>query len=106
MEGRVKKPVQNNEDRKIKKFGVSARALRCPLWVISRPFSTAVRMSAFGGKADVNHYASEGPLIAISGHRGDGEATDLHDQVRHALTRQTPYRFRERILVHRCRNYD
>ncbi len=29
--------------------------VRCPLWVISRPFSTAVRMSAFGGKADVNH---------------------------------------------------
>ncbi len=25
-------------------------------------------MSAFGGKADVNHYASEGPLLAISGH--------------------------------------
>ncbi len=42
--------------------------LRCPLWVISRPFSTAVRMSAFGGKADVNHYGSEGPLLAISGH--------------------------------------
>ena len=25
-------------------------------------------MSAFGGKADVNHQAGEGPLIAISGH--------------------------------------
>ncbi len=29
-------------------------------------------MSAFGGKADVNHYASEGPLIAISGHKDEG----------------------------------
>ncbi len=38
----------------------------CPLWVISRPFSTAVRMSAFGGKADVNHCVGECPLIAIS----------------------------------------
>ncbi len=40
----------------------------CPLWVISRPFSTAVRMSAFGGKADVNHCVGECPLLAISGH--------------------------------------
>ena len=26
-------------------------------------------MSAFGGKADVNHYGSKGPLIAKSGHK-------------------------------------
>ncbi len=48
----------------------SFRALRVqrPLWVISGPFSTAVRMSAFGGKADVNHCVGECPLLAISGH--------------------------------------
>ncbi len=40
----------------------------CPLWVISRPFSTAVRMSAFGGKADVNQRLIKRPLIARSGH--------------------------------------
>ena len=28
-------------------------------------------MSAFGGKADVNHCVGECPLIAISGHSGD-----------------------------------
>ena len=28
-------------------------------------------MSAFGGKADVNHSTAEGPLLAISGHSGD-----------------------------------
>ncbi len=38
------------------------------LWVISRPFSTAVRMSAFGGKADVNHFVGECPLLAIRRH--------------------------------------
>ncbi len=41
---------------------------QCPLWVISRPFSTAVRMSAFGGKADVIQGVAVCPLIAISGH--------------------------------------
>ncbi len=38
-----------------------------PLRVTSRPFSTAVRMSAFGGKADVNHCVGECPLLAKSG---------------------------------------
>ncbi len=28
-------------------------------------------MSAFGGKADVNHCVGECPLLAISGHSGD-----------------------------------
>ncbi len=28
-------------------------------------------MSAFGGKADINHGLAEGPLIAISGHSKD-----------------------------------
>ncbi len=40
---------------------------RLLLWVISRPFSTAVRMSAFGGKADVNHCVGECPLVATGG---------------------------------------
>ena len=31
-------------------------------------------MSAFGGKADINHYGSEGPLIAISGHLRIGKS--------------------------------
>ncbi len=30
-------------------------------------------MSAFGAKADVNHQTPECPLIAISGHSGDGK---------------------------------
>jgi len=51
----------------------SFHALRVqrPLRVKSRPFSTAVRMSAFGGKADVNHCVGECLLIAKSGHSGD-----------------------------------
>ena len=40
----------------------------CPLWVKSRRLATTYRMSAFGGKADVNHCVGECPLIAISGH--------------------------------------
>ena len=32
----------------------------------------APRMSAFGGKADINHQSSECPLIAKSGHSDDG----------------------------------
>ncbi len=39
----------------------------CPLWVISGHPVTAFRMSAFGGKADVNHCVGECPLIAKSG---------------------------------------
>ena len=39
----------------------------CPLWVTSGHLSTTLRMSAFGGKADVNHTSPECPLIAISG---------------------------------------
>ncbi len=41
----------------------------CPLWVISRRFTTAFRMSAFGGKADVVQGVDEGPLLARSGHK-------------------------------------
>ena len=44
-----------------------ARA-QCPLWVKSRHFATTLRMSAFGGKADVIHQAWKCPLIAKSGH--------------------------------------
>ncbi len=40
---------------------------QCLLRVISRRFAAPSRMSAFGGKADLIHYGSEGPLIAISG---------------------------------------
>ncbi len=32
-----------------------------------------ISMSAFGGKADVNHCVGECPLIAISGHKGGDE---------------------------------
>ncbi len=36
------------------------------------PIRTSRRgMSAFGGKADVNHSPAEGPLLAKSGHSGD-----------------------------------
>ena len=42
----------------------NARVQECPLWVISGPFSTAVRMSAFGGKADSLPDPSACPLIA------------------------------------------
>jgi len=34
-------------------------------------------MSAFGGKADVNHSPAEGPLIAKSGHPGDGKKSGI-----------------------------
>ncbi len=44
------------------------RRAECPLWVKSRRFTAPSRMSAFGGKADVNHCVGECPLIAISGH--------------------------------------
>jgi hypothetical protein len=40
----------------------------CPLWVISRLFSTTSKMSAFGGKADIYRPLRKSPLIAISGH--------------------------------------
>ena len=40
----------------------------CPLRVISRHFATTLRMSAIGGKADINHRTAKSPLIAISGH--------------------------------------
>ena len=31
----------------------------CLLWVISRPFATTLRMSAFGGKADIGVYTEK-----------------------------------------------
>ena len=34
--------------------------VQCPLWVKSRPFATTLRMSAFGGKADITIAASTG----------------------------------------------
>ena len=48
----------------------SFHALRVqrPLWVTSRRKAAPISMSAFGGKADVNHSPAEGPLLAISGH--------------------------------------
>jgi len=36
--------------------------------ITSRRKAAPISMSAFRGKADVNHYASEGPLLAITGH--------------------------------------
>ncbi len=41
--------------------------VRCPLWVTSRRTAVPSIMSAFGGKADVNHSQPLGPLLAISG---------------------------------------
>ena len=35
--------------------------MRCPLWVISRHFSTTLRRSAFGGKADISKPACREP---------------------------------------------
>ncbi len=43
----------------------------CPLWVKSGHCATTLRMSAFGGKVDINQGVSECPLIAISRHSGD-----------------------------------
>jgi len=37
-------------------------------------------MSAFGGKSDINHYTTKGPLLAISGHIDDGSSTSIVDQ--------------------------
>ncbi len=34
-------------------------------------------MSAFGGEADINQQPSECPLIAISGHSGDGKKSGI-----------------------------
>ena len=42
-------------------------ALGSRLWVISRLTATTFPTSAFEGKADLNHSAAEGPLIARSG---------------------------------------
>ncbi len=42
----------------------------CPLWVKSRHFATTLRMSAFGGKADIFQGVAECPLIAKSGRYG------------------------------------
>ena len=47
---------------------VAAESLRRPLWVISGRKAAPISMSAFGGKADVNHQTPECPLLAISGH--------------------------------------
>lgn len=44
----------------------------CPLWVISGSIATTFRLSAFGGKADLNRDLVEGPLIARNGHEGIG----------------------------------
>jgi len=42
--------------------------IECPLRVTRRRKAAPISMSAFGGKADVNHCVGECPLIAISGH--------------------------------------
>ena len=40
----------------------------CPLLVTSRRKAAPISISAFGGKADVNHCVGECPLLAKSGH--------------------------------------
>ena len=49
-------------------LGALGRRPERPLWVKSRPPAQPPIMSAFGGKADVNHCVGECPLLAISGH--------------------------------------
>ena len=44
------------------------QVVRCPLWVKSGHPTPWPFMSAFGGKADINHCVGECPLLAISGH--------------------------------------
>ncbi len=44
---------RQNPVRRVRKPRLGRVVPQRPLWVISRPFSTAVRMSAFGGKADL-----------------------------------------------------
>ncbi len=62
---------RQNPVRRVRKPRLGRVVPQCPLWVISRRFTTAFRMSAFGGKADLIHSLAEGPLIATSGHTGD-----------------------------------
>ena len=49
--------------------------VQCPLRVISGRRGQPALMSAFGGKADVNHCVGECPLLAISGHSDPASAT-------------------------------
>ena len=53
-------------------IGTLPCAAECPLWVKSRHTVTTLRMSAFGGKADLNHLSGKSPLIAKSGHQDEG----------------------------------
>ncbi len=52
----------------------------------------ASSMSAFGGKADVNHCVAECPLLAISGHSGDDGVSHLMHHKRTYLTRPASVR--------------
>ena len=51
---------------------LSGAATGCQLWVMCGLFATTLRMSAFGGKADVIQGVAECPLIAISRHKDRG----------------------------------
>ena len=77
--------------------------IQCPLRVTSRRKAAPISMSAFGGKADVNHCVGECPLLAISGHwwanknDGSGEpdrTPHLHDRERRASVIGTQYDLR------------
>ena len=59
----------------IEELGAGAIQDKCLLWVISRRFAAPSRMSAFGGKADVNHIHPICPLIAKTGHSDPASAT-------------------------------
>ncbi len=59
---------RQNPVRRVRKPRLGRVVPQCPLWVISGRFAAPSRMSAFGGKADVDHCVGECPLIAISGH--------------------------------------
>ncbi len=59
-----------------------------PLWVKSRPFSSLPKMSAFGGKADINYPSVKSPLIAKSGHWYAGEKSEnFNERAMRALVR-------------------
>ncbi len=59
---------RQNPVRRVRKPRLGMVVPQRPLWVTSRRKAAPISMSAFGGKADVNHCVGECPLLAISGH--------------------------------------
>ncbi len=59
---------RQNPVRRVRKPRLGRVVPQRPLWVTSRRKAAPISMSALRGKADVNHWAVECLLIAISGH--------------------------------------